>query len=66
MRTYFISFPDGGKLEIMSHPEVAEVLCERFLPQYMEHFDEAIARSLGRTMVIRITITEPPVGKAKP
>lgn len=24
LRTYFISFPDGGKLEIMSHPEVAE------------------------------------------
>lgn len=41
------------------------LLCERFLPQYMEHFDEAIARSLNRTTVVKITLTEPPVGKAK-
>lgn len=46
--------------------EALRLICERFLPKYMEHFDEAIARSLNRTNVIRITLTEPPVGKSKP
>ncbi|MDE7096867.1 MAG: pyridoxamine 5'-phosphate oxidase family protein [Muribaculaceae bacterium] len=41
------------------------LICERFLPQYMEHFDEAIARSLDRTAVIKIILTEPPMGKCK-
>lgn len=41
------------------------LLCERFLPGHMEHFDAAIARSLDRTEVIRIDLTEPPVGKEK-
>lgn len=41
-------------------------LCRRFLPAYMEHFDDAIARSLDRTTVVRITLDEPPVGKCKP
>ncbi|MDE5773437.1 MAG: pyridoxamine 5'-phosphate oxidase family protein [Muribaculaceae bacterium] len=41
------------------------LLCERFLPKQMDHFDEAIARSLERTTVIKITLTEPPVGKCK-
>lgn len=39
---------------------------ERFLPKHMEHFDKAIAGSLDRTTVIKITLTEPPVGKSKP
>lgn len=51
---------DGEKIEAL------RLLCERFLPKYMSHFDEAIARSLDRTTVVRITLTEPPVGKAKP
>lgn len=42
------------------------LLCQRFLPKYMDHFDEAIARSLSITTVVRITLTEPPVGKSKP
>lgn len=46
--------------------EALRLLCQRFLPDHMEHFDEAIARSLGRTAVVRITLTEPPVGKRKP
>ena len=46
--------------------EALRLLCQRFLPRYMEHFDEAIERSLDRTTVIRITLTEPPVGKRKP
>lgn len=41
------------------------LLCERFLPKYMDHFDEAIARSLDRTTIVKITLTEPAVGKRK-
>ena len=42
------------------------LICNRFLPQYLDHFDEAVARSLLRTTIVRITLTEPPVGKCKP
>lgn len=45
--------------------EALRLLCERFLPKYMSHFDEAIARSLDRTTVIKITLNEPPVGECK-
>ncbi len=31
----------------------------------MDAFDDAIARSLERTAVVKITLTEPPVGKRK-
>lgn len=40
-------------------------ICERFLPQHMDAFDVSIARSLPRTAVVRIRLTEPPVGKRK-
>lgn len=40
-------------------------ICERFLPKHMDAFDASIARSLGRTAVVRITLTEPPTGKRK-
>lgn len=46
--------------------DALRLICERFLPHYMEHFDEAIGRSLDRTTVVKITLTEPPVGKSKP
>ena len=36
-----------------------------FLPHHMEAFDGAIERSLERTAVVRITLTEPPTGKRK-
>ena len=45
--------------------EALRLLCQRFLPKYMEHFEEAISRSLSRTVVYRITLTEPAVGKCK-
>ena len=45
--------------------EALRLLCERFLPRNMDHFDEAISRSLDRTAVFRITLLEPPVGKKK-
>ncbi len=38
---------------------------KRFLPDYMYAFDAAIERSLERTDVYRITLTEQPTGKRK-
>ena len=58
-----------GKAEIVT--EDAEkihglrLISERFLPQHMDGFDQSIARSLSRTAVVRITLTEPPTGKRK-
>ncbi len=46
--------------------EALRLICRRFLPRFMEHFDEAIERSLDLTTVVRVTLTEPPVGKCKP
>ncbi len=46
--------------------EALRILCQRFLPKHMDRFEEAIDRSLARTTVIRITLTEPPIGKCKP
>lgn len=40
-------------------------ICERFLPRHMDAFDASIARSLPRTAVVRIRLTEAPVGKRK-
>lgn len=67
---YYNSAVAIGKAEFVTDnsekTEALGLLCERFLPKYMEHFNEAIARSLDRTTVVRITLTEPPVGKSKP
>ena len=41
------------------------LICQRFLPKHMDAFDQSIARSLSRTVVVRITLTEPPTGKRK-
>ena len=41
------------------------LICERFPPDHMAAFDSSINRSLHRTAVVRITLTEPPVGKRK-
>ena len=58
-----------GKAEIVTDREEMieglRVICQRFLPKHMDAFDAAIARSLERTAVVRITLTEPPVGKRK-
>jgi len=45
--------------------EALRAICERFLPQHMPAFDASIARSLGRTAIVKITLAEPPVGKRK-
>jgi hypothetical protein len=67
---YYHSAVAIGRAELITDNtekiQALKLLCERFLPQYMEHFDEAIARSLDRTTVVKITLIEPPVGKAKP
>ena len=42
-----------------------KAICQRFLPEQMDGFEEAISRSIHRTAVVRITLTEPPVGKRK-
>lgn len=45
--------------------EALRLICERFLPKYMDRFDAAIVRSLDHTAVVRVTLTEQPVGKQK-
>ncbi|MDE7412281.1 MAG: pyridoxamine 5'-phosphate oxidase family protein [Muribaculaceae bacterium] len=67
---YFNSAIAIGRAEFVKDREekilALRLLCERFLPKYMSHFDEAISRSLDRTTIVRITLSEPPVGKQKP
>ena len=45
--------------------EALRAICQRFLPHHMGAFDAAVNRSMDRTAVVRITLTEPPVGKRK-
>lgn len=58
-----------GRAEIVTDREekieALRLLCRRFLPHYMDRFDDAIARSLDITTIVRVTLTEPPVGKEK-
>lgn len=45
--------------------EALRAICSRFLPQHMDAFDDAVARSLHVTAVVRIRLTEKPRGKRK-
>lgn len=45
--------------------EAMRCICKRFLPQHMDAFDASIARSLSRTAVVRISLSQPPTGKRK-
>ena len=58
-----------GKAEIITDKdekiEALRAICLRFLPKHMDAFNDAITRSLGRTAVVKITLTEPPTGKRK-
>ncbi len=45
--------------------EALRLICERFLPDHMDHFDAAIARSLAATTIVKITLTEAACGKCK-
>lgn len=40
-------------------------ISQRFLPDHMGAFEDAVKRSLNRTAVVRIKLTEPPTGKRK-
>ncbi|MGM9700631.1 MAG: pyridoxamine 5'-phosphate oxidase family protein [Prevotella sp.] len=58
-----------GKAEIVTDDDekrlALRAICQRFLPHHMDAFDAAVDRSMARTAVVRITLTEPPVGKRK-
>lgn len=58
-----------GKAEIVTDDkeriEAMRLICQRFLPHHMDAFETSIARSLPRTAVVRISLTEPPTGKRK-
>ena len=58
-----------GKAEIVTNKdekiEALRAICQHFLPKHMDAFDDAIARSLERTAVVKITLMEPPTGKRK-
>ena len=58
-----------GKAEIVTDDtekrEALRAICQRFLPKHMDAFDAAVERSMSRTVIVRITLTEPPVGKRK-
>lgn len=67
---YYHSAIAVGRAELVDDneekTEALRLLCMRFLPKYMDHFPEAIARSLDRTAIVRISLSQPPVGKCKP
>ena len=58
-----------GKAELVTGRnekiEALRAICLRFLPHHMDAFNDAIARSLERTAVVKITLTEPPTGMRK-
>ena len=58
-----------GRAELVTEErekiDALRLICERFLPQHMEAFNASIERSLARTAVVKITLTEPPTGKRK-
>ena len=58
-----------GKAEIVTDRvekiEALRAICQRFLPNHMDAFDDAIKRSIERTAVVKIILTEPPTGKRK-
>ena len=58
-----------GKAEMVTDEaekrKALRVICQRFLPNHMDAFDAAAERSISHTAVVRITLTEPPVGKRK-
>lgn len=65
----FASATAEGKAELVTDDEervhAMRLICDRFLPQHMDAFDQAIERSLGRTAVVRITLARHAVGKRK-
>lgn len=58
-----------GKAEVVTDLEekvqALRAISQRFLPQHMDAFEDAVHRSLHRTTVVRITLLAPPTGKRK-
>lgn len=58
-----------GKAELVTDDQekisALRAISQRFLPQHMDAFDDAIRRSLNRTSVVRIILTDSPTGKRK-
>lgn len=58
-----------GRTEIVTDDaekrEALRAISQRFLPNHMDAFEAALERSMARTAVVRITLTEPPAGKRK-
>lgn len=58
-----------GKAEMVTDREEKilglKAVCRRFLPQHMEAFEAAVERSIERTAVVKVTLSEPPTGKRK-
>lgn len=58
-----------GRAEVVSDERekviALRAICQRFLPEHMDAFDESVKRSLHRTAVVRIKLTGNPTGKRK-
>lgn len=58
-----------GKAEIVTDTEekiqALRAISQRFLPQHMDAFEDAVHRSQHRTTVVRITLSALPTGKRK-
>lgn len=58
-----------GKADIVEDEnekiEALRAICQKYLPHHMAAFETALAESLPRTAVVRITLTQLPVGKRK-
>lgn len=51
--------------DIDEKKEVLRIICHRFLPKFMDAFETAVNRSLNATTVVKITLSEPAVGKCR-
>lgn len=58
-----------GKAEVVTDDYekvlALRLISQRFLPNHMDAFEEAVERSLHRTAVVRIILFDPPIGKRK-
>jgi len=58
-----------GQATIVTDPEerieTMRAICERFLPNHMAAFDNAVAQSMAHTEIVKITLIAPPKGKRK-
>lgn len=58
-----------GKAEIVTDKEekikALRAICQRYLPKHIDAFEDALAKSLDITAIVKITLTEPPTGKRK-